>query len=134
MSFGMLGAILGFIGVAAGAFGAHALRDRLPADMLQVFETGARYQLMHALALVGVALAGTRSAGRALATAGWMFAACLYALALTGTRAWGAVTPLGGLCLLAGWAALAVALRRPGGRAPEQPRSRVTREAARPRA
>ena len=141
MSFGMLGAILGFIGVAAGAFGAHALRDRLPADMLQVFETGARYQLMHALALVGVALAGTRSAGRALATAGWMFAAgivlfsgSLYALALTGTRAWGAVTPLGGLCLLAGWAALAVALRRPGGRAPEEPGPGDTREAARPRA
>ena len=120
MSFGVLGAIFGFLGVAAGAFGAHALRDRLSADLLQVFETGARYQLIHALALVGVALARARFAGRALAIAGWMFAAgivlfsgSLYALALTGFRAWGAVTPLGGLCFLAGWGSLAVALRGP---------------------
>ena len=63
-----------------------------------------------------------------------LFSGSLYALALTGTRAWGAVTPLGGLCLLAGWAALAVALLRPGGRAPEEPGSGDTREAARPRA
>jgi uncharacterized membrane protein YgdD (TMEM256/DUF423 family) len=116
MSFGVLGAVFGFLGVAAGAFGAHALRARLSADLLQVFETGARYQLIHALALVGVALAGERFAGRALVTAGWMFVAgiplfsfSLYALALTGNRLWGAVTPLGGLCFLVGWAALAVA-------------------------
>jgi uncharacterized membrane protein YgdD (TMEM256/DUF423 family) len=120
MSFGVLGAIFGFLGVAAGAFGVHALRGRLSADLLQVFETGARYQLIHALALVGVALAREHFAGRALATAGWMFVAgiplfsfSLYALALTGNRLWGAVTPLGGLCFLAGWAALALAF---GGR------------------
>jgi len=120
MSFGTLGAIFGFLGVAAGAFGAHALRGRLSADMLQVFETGARYQLIHALALVGVALAREHFAGRALVVAGWMFVAgiplfsfSLYALAFTGNRLWGTVTPLGGLCFLAGWAALAVAF---GGR------------------
>ena len=120
MSFGVLGAIFGFLGVAAGAFGAHALRGRLSADMLQVFETGARYQLLHALALVGVALAREQFAGRALAVAGWMFVAgiplfsfSLYALAFTGNRLWGAVTPFGGLCFLAGWAALAVAFGGP---------------------
>ena len=120
MSFGVLGAIFGFLGVAAGAFGAHALRGRLSADMLQVFETGARYQLIHALALVGVALARDHFAGRALAVAGWTFVAgiplfsfSLYALAFTGQRLWGAVTPLGGLCFLAGWAALALAFGGP---------------------
>jgi uncharacterized membrane protein YgdD (TMEM256/DUF423 family) len=125
MSLGRLGAIFGFLAVAAGAFGAHALRGALSADMLQVFETGARYQLVHALALVGVTLARPRFAGRALTIAGWMFAAgillfsgSLYLLALTGTRAWGAVTPLGGLCFLAGWAALAVAMREPSGPPP----------------
>ena len=119
MSFGALGAVFGFLGVAAGAFGAHALRDRLTPEMLQVYETGARYQLIHALALVGVALAAGRHAGTALTVAGWMFAAgivifsgSLYALALSGTRAWGAVTPVGGICFLVGWAAFAVALRR----------------------
>ena len=127
MSFGALGAILGFLGVAMGAFGAHTLRGRLSADLLQVFETGARYQLIHALALVGVALARGRFPGRAIATAGWMFvtgivlfSGSLYALALTGARAFGAVTPLGGLCFLAGWAALAVALRS-GNEGPSRP-------------
>ena len=120
MSFGVLGAIFAFLGVAAGAFGAHALRGRLPEDMLQVFETGARYQLIHALALVGVALAEAQFAGRALTIAGWMFVAgillfsgSLYALASTQVRAWGAVTPLGGVCFLAGWIALAIAFARP---------------------
>src|SRR5436190_8620820 len=100
MSFGALGAVFGFLGVAAGAFGAHALRARLTPELLQVYETGARYQLIHALVLVGVALAAGRHAGTALTLAGWMFAAgivlfsgSLYALALTGTRGWGAVTP-----------------------------------------
>jgi uncharacterized membrane protein YgdD (TMEM256/DUF423 family) len=118
MSFGVLGAIFGFLGVAASAFGAHALRGRLPADMLEVFELGARYHLIHALALVGAGLAEPRFAGRALAIAGWMFVAgivlfsgSLYTFAFTGVHMWGAVTPLGGLCFLAGWAALAVALR-----------------------
>ena len=124
MPFGVLGAVFGFLGVAAGAFGAHALRGRLSPEFLQVFETGARYQLIHALALVLVALVAERRPGRLAAAAGWLFTAgivlfsgSLYALALTGTRAWGAVTPLGGLCFLAGWALLAAVL---GGRNPAQ--------------
>jgi uncharacterized membrane protein YgdD (TMEM256/DUF423 family) len=84
-----------------------------------VFETGARYQLFHALALLGVALALDRAPSRALTAAGWLFVAgqivfpgSLYALALSGTRAWGAVTPLGGLLYLAGWLALTVGFAR----------------------
>ena len=121
MSFGTLGALSALIGVIAGAFGAHALRGRLTPELLQVFETGARYQLFHALALVLVGLAIERASRPALRRAGWLFVAgtvlfsgSLYALALSGVRAWGAVTPLGGLCFIAGWAALAWGLAKRG--------------------
>ncbi|MHB8418653.1 MAG: DUF423 domain-containing protein [Myxococcales bacterium] len=116
-----LGAVSGFIAVAAGAFGAHALRARLPADLLAVFETGARYQMYHALALILVALGQARAAPSPLWNwAGWSFAAgtllfsgSLYVLALSGVRWWGAVTPVGGLLFLAGWALLAGAGLKP---------------------
>ncbi|MCC6349619.1 MAG: DUF423 domain-containing protein [Candidatus Eisenbacteria bacterium] len=118
MPFASIGALLGLLGVAAGAFGAHALRGRLDPGMLQVFETAARYQLVHALALLfaGAKLQGTPRP--ALTAACWLllagvviFSGSLYALVLTGTRLWGAVTPIGGLCLMAGWLALALAFR-----------------------
>ena len=115
--FGLLGALAGFVGVAAGAFGAHALKERLTPDLLAIFETGARYQLYHALALLFVA---QLPASAARSAAGWgfalgilIFSGSLYALALSGVRLWGAVTPFGGVSFLVGWAALAVAL---GGR------------------
>lgn len=117
-SFWWLGCTFGATGVAAGAFGAHALRARLPADLLAVWETAARYQLVHALALLAVALLSARAASGAASAAGWLFTAgivlfsgSLYALALTGVRVLGAVTPLGGVCFLAGWVALALAGR-----------------------
>lgn len=110
MRLAALGALFAFAGVAAGAFGAHALRDRLDPGMLAVFETGARYHLIHALALIVVGLDLGRRPSRALRAAGVLFAAgivvfsgSLYTLALTGVRAWGAVTPLGGLCFLVAW-------------------------------
>jgi uncharacterized membrane protein YgdD (TMEM256/DUF423 family) len=109
-----LGAISGLVSVAAGAFGAHALRSRMSADLLAVFETGARYEMYHAFGLVAAAWAVTRWPGGAAAAAGWLFVAgtvlfsgSLYALALSGVRALGAVTPFGGLAFLAGWALLA---------------------------
>ncbi|HEX8691824.1 MAG TPA: DUF423 domain-containing protein [Longimicrobium sp.] len=115
-TFWILGCVFGLLGVAAGAFGAHALRERLSADLLAVFETGARYQMYHALALLAVATAAARWPGGGWALPGWLFTAgilvfsgSLYLLALTGARWLGAVTPLGGLCLLGGWAALALA-------------------------
>ena len=114
--FWILGCVFGFLGVAAGAFGAHALRARLAPQMLDVFETGARYQMYHALALLAVALMAAHAPSGALRAAGWLFTAgivifsgSLYALALSGVRVLGAVTPIGGVCFLAGWIALAVA-------------------------
>ena len=117
-TFFRLGALSAFIAVAAGAFGAHALRTRLSPELLAVFETGARYQMYHALALLGVAWAVTRWPGPLLIWAGWLFAlgtllfsGSLYALALSGIRWLGAITPLGGVAFLAGWLCLALAVR-----------------------
>jgi uncharacterized membrane protein YgdD (TMEM256/DUF423 family) len=117
--FFALGAMLAMIGVAAGAFGAHALKSRLAPDMLAVFEVGVRYQLVHALALLAVAWAITRWPGRTALYAGALFIAgivlfsgSLYLLALTGERSLGAITPFGGVAFLAGWACLAWAAWR----------------------
>jgi len=116
---GGLGAVLGFLAVAFGAFGAHALRSRLSPALLETFETGVRYQMYHALALLACAWVLDRRVGDAIwgAAAAWLFLAgsvvfcgSLYALTVSGARWWGAVTPLGGLALLAGWACLARAL------------------------
>jgi uncharacterized membrane protein YgdD (TMEM256/DUF423 family) len=116
--FATLGALSGAIGVAAGAFGAHALRERLEPRMLEVFETGARYQMYHALGLLAVAWMASQIPGRLPAISGWgfiagtlLFSGSLYAMALTGVRALGAITPLGGVAFIVGWVALALAAR-----------------------
>jgi uncharacterized membrane protein YgdD (TMEM256/DUF423 family) len=109
------GGVLAGLAVAAGAFGAHALRARLSAPMLAVWETAARYQMYHALALLLVAMAAGRESGgpwilpaRLLVAGTILFSGSLYALALSG-RGWlGAVTPLGGLCWLAAWALIVI--------------------------
>jgi uncharacterized membrane protein YgdD (TMEM256/DUF423 family) len=118
-TFVALGAISALLAVAAGAFGAHALRTRLVPDMQAVFETAARYHMYHALALLAAAWAFTRWPGGPVIAAGWLFVAgtvlfsgSLYLLALTGQRWLGAITPLGGLAFIAGWAALAWAALR----------------------
>ena len=118
-TIGALGALLGGLGVAAGAFGAHALRRGLAPPMLEVFETATRYQLVHAVAMVVTALALERRPSSALAAAGWLFgvgivlfSGSLYALSLVGPPAWGIVTPFGGVSFLAGWACLAFGLCR----------------------
>jgi len=115
------GAVSGGLAVAAGAFGAHALAGALPADRLATFETGARYQMFHALVLVALAFRSPSFATRHVTAVAALFAAgtvlfsgSLYAFALTGVRAWGAVTPVGGVCWLAGWGLLAVAALRAG--------------------
>lgn len=117
--FIIIGALSGGIGVAAGAFGAHALRARLEPRMLEVFETGARYQMYHAIAMLAAAWIVTRFPGALSNASGWLFLAgtllfsgSLYAMALTGVRALGAITPLGGICFIAGWACLALAAMR----------------------
>jgi uncharacterized membrane protein YgdD (TMEM256/DUF423 family) len=117
--FFMLGSLSAFLAVVLGAFGAHALKARLPADLLAVFEVGVRYQMAHALALLAVAWAHTRWPGGVLTTGGWLFVAgtvffsgSLYLMALTGTRWLGAVTPIGGVAWLAAWLCLAWAAWR----------------------
>ena len=120
-TFVALGALSAGLAVAAGAFGAHALRARLTPEYLAVFETGARYQMYHALGLVLVGLLASRIPGGLLAAGGWLFVAgtvlfsgSLYVLALSGVRWLGAITPLGGVAFLAGWTCIALAaLRRP---------------------
>jgi uncharacterized membrane protein YgdD (TMEM256/DUF423 family) len=121
--FAVLGALSGLVAVAAGAFGAHGLKSRLTPDLLAVFETAARYQMFHALALLAAAWAIGRWTGRAAVAAGWCFAGgtlvfsgSLYLLALSGLRAFGAITPVGGALFLAGWLLLAVAAWRGGAR------------------
>ncbi len=136
-AFLVIASVFGFLGVAVGAFGSHALRRRLTPERLNQVEIGVRYQLWHALALFAVVFVGsflpTRTGGwfgyaplqvvtdRGLGLfpllAGWLFAVgvilfsgSLYALALTGDRAWAAITPLGGVCLLAGWLSLFLAV------------------------
>jgi uncharacterized membrane protein YgdD (TMEM256/DUF423 family) len=118
-TFFVLGSIFAFVAVAAGAFGAHALKASITADRLEVFKTGAQYQLVHALALLAVAWAVTRWPGGFTNWAGWLFAAgivlfsgSLYLLAVTDVRAFGAITPIGGLCFLAGWASLVIGVLR----------------------
>jgi len=112
--FFVLGAVSAALAVALGAFAAHGLRGRVPPELLQTFETGARYQLYHALGLLVAAGASARWPGGATTAAGWLFVAgtvlfagSLYLLVLTGQRWLGAVTPLGGAAFVAGWLALA---------------------------
>lgn len=131
-TFLVLGAIFGFIGVALGAFGSHALRSKLTNERVATFEIGVRYQMWHALALFVVVVvdawtpsggspsftfAADRGGAPLLFAAGWLLAAgivlfsgSLYALAVTHNRAWAAVTPFGGTCLLLGWAMLLFAI------------------------
>ena len=120
--FGVAGALVGGAAVALGAFAAHGLKARLDAAMLQTFETGVRYQLAHALALLAVAWAASLGGGTAARVAGLaflggvlFFSCSLYGLALGGPRWLGPVTPIGGVLFLVGWAALAVALWNVGG-------------------
>ncbi len=116
------GAALAFFGVALGAFGAHALKTRLAADMLAVYQTGVQYHLVHAL---GIVLAGILvqmfPASKWLPIAGWMmtagviiFSGSLYALSVTGVRILGAITPLGGVALLAAWLFVGIGVAKAG--------------------
>ena len=112
--FFILGSLSAFLAVALGAFAAHGLKEKLEPEMLNIFEVGVRYQMYHALALLGVAWASTRWPGNSINAAGWLFIAgtiifsgSLYLLSLTGFRWLGAITPVGGLAFLVGWIILA---------------------------
>lgn len=110
------GAILAFLGVAAGAFGAHIIKDHLNSEMLAVFETAVRYQMYHAIALMLTGILAVFRYHKRLAIIGWLFIAgiilfsgSLYVMSLTGIKAFGIITPFGGIAFLAGWVWLAVA-------------------------
>jgi uncharacterized membrane protein YgdD (TMEM256/DUF423 family) len=119
LNWAIVGALSALVAVAAGAFGAHALRARLEPRMLEVFETAARYQMYHVLGLFAAAWflqAGPCRpalwAGRLFLAGTFIFCGSLYALALTGATRLGMITPLGGAAFLAGWGCLALAARR----------------------
>ena len=116
------GAVLAFLGVALGAFGAHALKAYLAADMLALYQTGVQYHLAHALGimLIGI-LAQMLPESKWLPVAGWtmvagvvVFSGSLYALSVTGMRMLGAITPLGGIALLAAWLMVAIGVAKAG--------------------
>ena len=109
-AFLMLAAFFGFTGVALGAFAAHGLKNRLTPEYLAIFHTGVLYQLIHALAIFGVAVLATQIQGRLVSYAGiaftlgiLLFSGSLYLLTLTGVSKLGIITPIGGLCFLIGW-------------------------------
>lgn len=115
----VIGAVSASVSVAAGAFGAHALKARLGQDLLAIFETGARYHMYHSLGLIAVGLMAASRPSGLLNAAGWallagilLFSGSLYALALSGVRGLGAITPLGGVSFLVGWVLFALAAWR----------------------
>lgn len=110
----LFAALSGFLAVGMGAFGAHALKDRLPVHLMAAYQTGVLYHLVHTLALLAVAQLVSKAAAPSLTVAGWAFAAgivlfsgSLYALSLSGVRMLGAITPLGGVAWLVAWASVA---------------------------
>jgi uncharacterized membrane protein YgdD (TMEM256/DUF423 family) len=117
--FVITGASSAALAVVLGAFGAHGLRARLPADLLAIYQTGCQYHVYHALGLLAVGLLGLHlPASGALRASGWLmlagtvlFSGSLYALALTGQRWLGAITPLGGIAWIAAWVLMAYAAR-----------------------
>jgi uncharacterized membrane protein YgdD (TMEM256/DUF423 family) len=112
--------VSGLIAVAAGAFGAHALKDRLEPSALNGFEVAVRYQMYHALAMLAVAWVGSTRPSRRASAAGWamligtvLFCGSLYGLTLGGWRWLGPVTPLGGVSFMVGWLLLALSAGSP---------------------
>jgi uncharacterized membrane protein YgdD (TMEM256/DUF423 family) len=117
--FLMLAAFFGFTGVALGAFAAHGLKNRLTPEYLTIFHTGVTYQLVHTLALFGVALLATQIQGRLVTWAGVsftvgivLFSGSLYLLTMTGISKLGIITPFGGVAFLVGWICLGLAAWR----------------------
>ncbi len=121
--FALLGSIFALLGVVAGAFGSHALAERVEPRMLEVWETGVQYQMYHALALFVAAWLYHQTEAITALAAGWSFTAgilvfsgSLFIMVLTGARGLGAITPIGGLAMIAGWLCCLVAtLKLPGG-------------------
>lgn len=115
--FAVLGAVLAFLAIGIGAFGAHALKQKISKDMLEVFEVGVRYHMYHALALFAIAWAIAFFLHPLIALSGWMillgtviFSGSLYILSITSIKWWGMITPIGGIILLLGWLLLIIGI------------------------
>lgn len=116
--FIILGALNAAIAVGFGAFGAHGLEGRISARLIEVYQTGVQYHIMHALGLLAIGLAAAHMGGSALiAWAGWLlfagiiiFSGSLYTMAFTGIGWLGAITPIGGTAFIAGWVLLVIAV------------------------
>jgi uncharacterized membrane protein YgdD (TMEM256/DUF423 family) len=116
-TFLMIGSLSAFLSVALGAFGAHALKSKLSPDMLNVYQTGVQYHMVHSLGLILIALLADKLGNSTLVNvSGWalfigivLFSGSLYALSLSGIKVLGAITPLGGVSFLLGWVLLAIA-------------------------
>jgi uncharacterized membrane protein YgdD (TMEM256/DUF423 family) len=116
-TFLMLGSLNAFLSVALGAFGAHALRSKLSPDMLNVYQTGVQYHMIHSIGLILIALLADKLGNSSLVNvSGWalfigivLFSGSLYALSLSGIKVLGAITPLGGVSFLLGWILLSIA-------------------------
>lgn len=114
-----IGALTAMLSVALGAFGAHALKDKLSSDMMDTYQTGVQYHMLHAVGILLVALLIDKLprprlalwAARLLLAGVVLFSGSLYALALSRVKALGAITPLGGVAFIAGWICLALAAR-----------------------
>jgi uncharacterized membrane protein YgdD (TMEM256/DUF423 family) len=122
-TFLLLGCLNAFLSVALGAFGAHALKTKLTAmDTLTVYQTGVQYHMIHAIALILIALLSDKLGSHSLVTvSGWslligiiLFSGSLYVLSISGIKILGAITPLGGVAFLLGWILLAVAALKQG--------------------
>ncbi len=117
-----MGSVLAALAVAGGAFASHALKKELSQEALEIFETGARYQMYHAIALmiVGLLLQKSEIPVKVLLIAGYtflvgviLFSGSLYALSLSGNEMLGAITPLGGIALIIGWLSLSLTVWLP---------------------
>ena len=122
MMFTRIAAALGLLAVVLGAFGAHALKSRIDADLMVVYQTGVQYHLVHALGIIIIGvLIHMLPAAKWLPAAGWtmtagvvIFSGSLYLLSITGIRLLGAVTPIGGIALLAAWLLVAIGVANAG--------------------
>lgn len=118
-TFVLLGSVNAFLAVALGAFGAHGLKDKLPADLLAVYQTGVHYHMFHALGLILIAILSKFMPSQLIGWSGWsifigivLFSGSLYVLSISGIRMLGIITPFGGVAFLIGWICLAVAAIR----------------------
>jgi uncharacterized membrane protein YgdD (TMEM256/DUF423 family) len=115
--FLILGSSNAMIAVLLGAFAAHGLKDKLPEQLLNTFQTGVQYHFYHALGLIAVGLIASHVPGVGIKVSGWLmvtgivlFSGSLYMLAITGVRTLGMITPVGGICLILAWSILTVSV------------------------